>query len=254
MADTLAQEPALSLEVREKCYPAQGEVPAHVALRDVHFGLPPRQFACLLGPSGCGKTTLLNIIAGLDQAFDGRVLTQAADRPPRLGYVFQEPRLLPWRSVIDNIRIVLQNPSASADRIEALLEATGLDRFRHNFPGQLSLGMSRRVALVRAFAVEPELLLMDEPFVSLDNATAQRLRDLLLRIWQERPTTVLFVTHNLDEAIYLADRIISLSPAPAQVVGDVAVDLPRADRRDPDRLAAFRKQLGAANGVCPDIG
>ena len=249
MADTLAQEPALRLEVREKCYPAQGEVPAHVALRDVHFSLPPRQFVCLLGPSGCGKTTLLNIVAGLDQVFDGQVLTQAANRPPRLGYVFQEPRLLPWRSVIDNIGIVLRDQTASADRVDALLKATGLDRFRHNFPGQLSLGMSRRVALVRAFAVEPELLLMDEPFVSLDNATAQRLRDLLLRIWQERPTTVLFVTHNLDEAIYLADRIILLSPAPAQVVGDVAVDLPRDDRRNPDSIAAFKRRLGDQFGV-----
>ena len=147
--------------------------------------------------------------------------------------MFQNPRLLPWRTVYQNLALVLDGGAEADARIATLLEAVGLTAVRDQYPGRLSVGMARRAALARAFVVQPDLLLMDEPFVSLDEPTAQRLRALLLDVWNARPTTVLFVTHNLREAIQLADRLVLLSAAPTRVLADLPVDLPRdhAERR-----------------------
>jgi len=233
------------IEVRLKRFPAVGEAGPHVALQDLRLRARHGEFVCVLGPSGCGKTTLLNIIAGLDRDYEGHAkLPSVPGRTaPVLGYVFQEPRLLPWRTVVENIEIALTPEQARGDSIDWLLQATGLEQFRHAYPERLSLGMSRRVALARAFAVQPDLLLMDEPFVSLDEPTAQRLRTTLLDIWRERPTTVIFVSHHVRETIYLADRIVLLSGPPGHVIDDITVDLPRDRRDDPVAMAALRDRL-----------
>lgn len=199
------------------------------------------EFVVLVGPSGCGKTTALNIVAGLDSAFDGS-LTFAGGRTPTLGYVFQNPRLLPWRTVRQNIALVLPKPLRHDGRVEAWLDAMGLSDVADEYPTRLSVGMARRAALARAFVVEPELLLMDEPFVSLDEPTARRLRALLTDTLERRPATVLFVTHNLREAIQLADRILVMAPGPTRVVAEVPVTVPRA-RRDDAMVEAFRTAL-----------
>jgi NitT/TauT family transport system ATP-binding protein len=235
----------LEVEIRRKRFPAVGDAQSHEALRDVAFKVRSDEFVCLTGPSGCGKTTLLNIVAGLDRDYDGRLALPVPQgrAEPVIGYVFQEPRLLPWYTVIENIELVLPRDRADRGLVDELLTAAGLEPFRAVYPQRLSLGMSRRVALVRAFAVEPDLLLLDEPFVSLDEPTAQRLRVLLLDILARRPTTVLFVTHNLREALFLAERILLLSPAPGTLVADVPVPLARAERGDSSALEACRTKL-----------
>lgn len=201
-----------------------------VVISDLAFDLVPQTFTCLIGPSGCGKTTTLRAILGLDRDFKGEV--SGALRQARIAAVFQEPRLLPWRTVEQNIRLALPPALAEKD-LTPILEAVELGSFSHSYPAELSLGMARRAALARAFSVEPEILLLDEPFVSLDEMTANRLRQLLLRLWQSRPVTVLMVTHNVREAMRLADRLVILSPRPAHVVGVVDIPLPRAERRGP---------------------
>lgn len=235
----------LNIRIREKSFPPIGRAPAHKALEDVRISVSACEFVCILGPSGCGKTTLLNCIAGLDRAFDGTVDLAPAPghREPVIGYVFQNPRLLPWRTVIENIELVLPPDRLGSSLVDELIAATGLEPFRQAYPERLSLGLERRVALVRAFALQPDVLLMDEPFVSLDEPRAQRLRRLLLNIWPDRPTTVLFVTHNLREAIQLADRIVLLSAAPGTVLSDIPVDIDRARRGDETNIEAFRSRL-----------
>ena len=216
-----------------------------MALNDLSLTVADREFVCVVGPSGCGKTTLLNCIAGLERDYEGHVsLPQVAGRDrPVIGYVFQSPRLLPWRTVMENIELVQTRDQIASDRVRELLAATKLEDVTEVYPERLSLGMQRRVALVRAFAVEPDLLLMDQPFVSLDEPTAQRLRRLLVGIWSARPATVLFVTHDLREAIQLADRIVLLSPAPGTVVAEVPVDIPRATRNDLAAVEDLRTRL-----------
>ena len=249
----------LEIEVAEKRYPARDDSGPRSVLKDLRLGVSRGEFLCILGPSGCGKTTLLNLIAGLDRDFEGRVGWQGAASAPRIGYVFQEPRLLPWLTVLQNVELVLAEGGAErgAERgveggeagaadpafLEHLLEVAGLAEFRDAYPQRLSLGLARRAALVRAFAVKPDLLLMDEPFVSLDRPTAERLRRLLVGIWSERPTTVIFVTHSLGEALQLADRIVQLSASPASVVADLQVPLPRAARGDRAAMARLRDEL-----------
>ena len=235
----------LLVDIRLKRFPAVGQAPTVIAIQSLQFTVRSGEFVCLLGPSGCGKTTSLNIIAGLDRDFEGTVaLPRAADRPrPVIGYVFQTPRLLPWRTVEENIALVLDPAQARSGIVDELLKATGLAEFRQTYPERLSVGMARRAALVRAFAVSPDLLLMDEPFVSLDESTAERLRALLLEIWQARPTTVLFVTHDTREAVQLADRVIVLTPSPAMVQSIVAIDTPRRDRAAPDVAERLRRLI-----------
>jgi len=212
-------------------------------LKGLRFSVALGEFVCVLGPSGCGKTTLLNIVAGLDRDYKGQVIMPGSSTAPDpvLGYVFQSPRLLPWRTVEENIHLVLRS-GQDAGIVDELLSITGLSEFRNMYPERLSAGMSRRAALARAFAVQPDLLLMDEPFVSLDESTAQRLRKLLLEIWSRRPTTVLFVTHDTREAIMLADRIIRLTPSPGSVSTMFDVGIPRQQRSDAELIEAWRNQ------------
>ena len=228
---------ALEIGIRRKHYAG-----ARPVIQDLQLRVAAGQFVCLVGPSGCGKTTLLNLVAGLDRNYEGEIRHGLPDgRTPRLGYVFQNPRLLPWRTVRENVELALP-PGADPSYVDHLFEVVGLTDAQHRYPERLSVGMSRRAALVRAFAVNPDLLLMDEPLVSLDPPTARRIRELIIRLWQERPHTVLFVTHDLAEAVELADRVVFLSTSPAQVLADIRIDQPRA-QRDAAHLADFRERL-----------
>ncbi|HEY8063296.1 MAG TPA: ATP-binding cassette domain-containing protein [Methylosinus sp.] len=211
----------LEVRVSHKDYLSAAGRPQR-ALENLAFSLPAGRAGALVGPSGCGKTTLLRIIAGLDTEFSGAV-TLPADG--RLGMVFQEPRLLPWRSVIDNLRIAA--PQASEEALAALLAGLGLEEHARHFPGELSLGLARRVALARALAIGPDLLLLDEPFVSLDDALARDLRARIAALIDEKRVTTLIVTHDLREAIELADVIFLLSPRPSHVGATLDVTTPR---------------------------
>src|SRR5262249_18550296 len=191
----------LELYIKQKSYRAVAGGRLHV-LGELSIALDKGQVAALVGPSGCGKTTLLRIVTGLDRDFEGTVSLPVNCK---LGVVFQEPRLLPWRTVEENIRLIA--PQASAQSLETLFATLGLAEHRQHYPGALSLGQARRVALARAFAVEPDLLILDEPFVSLDAALADRLRGELSELVFRRPVTTLIVTHNIEEAIGLADRV-----------------------------------------------
>ena len=214
----------------------------HHAIAELNFTVHPNQFVCLVGPSGCGKTTLLNMIAGLDQYFDGQIDMGRKDITPSIGYVFQNPRLLPWQTVRQNIELVL-NKNSSVTLTDSLLESMQLLDAQHQYPERLSLGMQRRVAIIRAFAINPDILLMDEPFVSLDAPTARQVRNLLYSLWQQRPHTVLFVTHDLREAIALADRLIFLSPSPMRILSDIEVNIARELRYDESQIEGFRERL-----------
>ncbi|CAI8829186.1 ABC transporter ATP-binding protein [Methylocaldum szegediense] len=238
---------AIQIQIVRKTYRPKGETEAPLILKDLSIRLGSGEFACLVGPSGCGKTTLLNIAAGLDRDFEGSVRIETDTDKPHIGYVFQNPRLIPWRTVRENIELALPKEADPA-YIDHLFEVVGLADAQNVFPERLSLGMSRRVALVRAFAVNPDLLLMDEPFVSLDPPTARRVRELVVTLWQERPHTVLFVTHDLREAIELADRLIFLSSQPTSVICDIPVDIPRLERNE-TAIETFRQQLYADHAV-----
>jgi NitT/TauT family transport system ATP-binding protein len=206
------------------------------AIDGINFEATGSEFVCLVGPSGCGKTTTLRIVLGLDEDFEGHVT-----RPPgRMAAVFQEPRLLPWRTVRDNIQLALGEGEGAG--VPSLLADLNLDGMETMFPTELSLGLARRVAIARAFAVEPSLLVLDEPFVSLDEATAARTRRLLMDVWRSRQTCALMVTHNLAEAVELADRIVVLSPRPGRVRGEYRIYVPREDR-NPSVVADLLRDL-----------
>src|SRR5271169_6575013 len=238
----------VSIEIYEKTYRGRAGARPVTALRNLSACVAPSEFCVITGPSGCGKTTLLNIIAGLDRDFTGALSFEPSDGgAPRIGYVFQSPRLLPWRTVRENVALVLARNADRAE-MEGLLSDVGLADVADAYPARLSGGMARRAALARAFAVAPDLLLMDEPFLSLDAAAADRLRSLLLRLVSTRPATVLFVTHDLAEAVELADRILVLSPAPGRVMAEMPITLPRTERRDRDTLAALRDELARLAG------
>jgi NitT/TauT family transport system ATP-binding protein len=244
-----AEGPPLRVEIRSKSFAAVGAAPAKLVIQDLVLDVPAQSFMALFGPSGCGKTTLLNLIAGLDADFEGEVRLPPATR---IGYVFQEPRLLPWLTVEDNLRLVLADAPEGPARIDAWLAEMGLADVRAVYPSRLSLGMARRVALARAFVIRPTLLLMDEPFVSLDEPTAERLRRLLLETLRAHPAEVIFVTHNLREAIMLADRIALMAPAPTRVAEMLEVPLETRERYDPAAIERVRSELHARN--LPGLG
>ena len=215
----------------------------HDVIAGVAFALNAGEVGVLVGPSGCGKSTMLRILAGLDPDFEGRV-SRPADA--RIGFVFQEPRLLPWRSVEDNVRIAA--PLADEAKLSGLFEILELKAHRNHFPGELSLGLARRVALARAFAVEPELLILDEPFASLDAALAARLRDQIAILVDGRSMITLLVTHDVEDAVRLGDRLILLSPRPAKLLGEVPIRTPRRERADAEVAAIKADIMRRING------
>jgi len=236
-------DPLVAVDQVSKHYPARsGHGPVH-ALDRVSLRVEPGEIVCVVGPSGCGKTTLLNLLAGFEDvsggtvAFDGRPITGPhADR----GVVFQEAALFPWLSARDNIGFGLRErrlPRATRRRItDEYLEMVGLDGAGERLPAALSGGMRQRVALARALANGAQLLLLDEPFAALDEQTKSQMHGELLRIWRETGTTMVLITHSIDEAVLLADRGIAMAPRPGRIMEEIVVDLPRP--RD-DTSAAF---------------
>jgi sulfonate transport system ATP-binding protein len=231
----------LDVSIKRKSYRSAAGGTIEV-LRDMAFTLKAGAVGALVGPSGCGKTTLLRIITGLDADYTGTV--HLPDHG-KLGMVFQEPRLLPWRTVEQNVR--LGAPEATDADLDALFGALGLAAHRHHFPGELSLGQARRVALARAFAVKPDLLVLDEPFVSLDAALAKHLQEELAVLVSSRHVTTLIVTHSMDEAIGLADRLFLLSASPAHVVAEIPIARPRAPHTA-EELAKIRAEIARVSG------
>ncbi len=207
------------------------------ALRGVTFSVRPREFVCVLGPSGSGKSTLLRVLAGLlpptrgEVAFEGGAAMLSAGGLPRIGFVFQQANLMPWRTVLENITLPLelagvQDGTARA-RARELIDLVGLQGFEENWPRDLSGGMAQRVAIARALIHDPDILLLDEPFGSLDALTRERMGMELLRIWQARRKTVIMVTHSIGEALFLADRVLVLTARPGHIKLDMKVNLPR---------------------------
>ncbi len=216
----------LELVVKRKAFrTASGK--RREVLRDFAMKMDLGKVYALVGPSGAGKTTLLRILIGLDKDFEG---STNVPQHARIGMVFQEPRLLPWRSVFDNLRLAA--PQTSDDDIKKIAGDLGLGDHLSHYPGELSLGLARRVALARAFAVRPDLLVLDEPFVSLDMALATRLREELAALVERTKVTTLLVTHSLDEAIHLADHIILLGGEPSAIIGEVDIASPRGAMSD----------------------
>ncbi len=224
------------MHIKRKSFRTASGGELHV-LNDIAISLAKGKVAALVGPSGCGKTTLLRIIVGLDRDFDGSV--HLPDHG-RLGVVFQEPRLLPWRTVEQNVRLAA--PEATEIALDALFSTLGLIEHRSHYPGELSLGLARRAALARAFAVEPDLLVLDEPFVSLDVPLAARLRAELAALVTRKSITTLLVTHDVDEAIGLADRLLLLSASPARLLADVPIKRP-ATARSADEVTAIKNEI-----------
>jgi NitT/TauT family transport system ATP-binding protein len=204
------------------------------ALKDISFSVYPEEYVCVLGPSGCGKTTLLRILAGLLMPSEGEVCYKGERlNGPRkgVGFVFQKANLMPWRTVLENIMLPLElnhlTQSTAFAEAQNLVELVGLQGFEHSLPRDLSGGMAQRVAIARALVHNPDVLLMDEPFGSLDALTREHMEAELLHIWQSHRKTVVMVTHSISEALYMADRVVVLSPRPGQVHLDLPVNLPR---------------------------
>jgi NitT/TauT family transport system ATP-binding protein len=232
----------LQVEHLNKTFPAieRGSGPT-TAIEDLTFEVSGHVFVSVVGPSGCGKSTLLNIVSGIETASRGTVSVSEDGRPARLGYVFQEPRLLPWRTVMQNMRYVLDGDDTGA-RATEYLRMVGLADAAGKFPAQLSGGMQQRVGIARAFAVEPDLLLMDEPFSHLDAITARSLREQLQAIWTEAKKTVLFVTHDIAEAVQLSNRVLILAPG-GVLHADVPIELPYPRKASDTDVAMAQAEL-----------
>jgi len=240
LTEPLPAKPMLSIHNMTKVFVAEGGEQVR-ALADLSLECTEHEFLCVLGPTGCGKTTLLRLLAGLEQPTSGDVLIDGRppiDRHCRAGFVFQENALFPWRTALSN---VLFGPETqrwkrrvALERARECLRMVGLTDVEDRYPYELSGGMQQRVAIARALAPEPRLLLMDEPFGALDERTRQNLQNELLRLWQVSGLTVVFVTHNIEEAVYLAQRVVVLGIDPGRVVDELTVDLPHPrDRMSP---------------------
>ncbi len=236
--------------IRKDFVTPSGEVTP--VLREIAFTARPGEFLAIVGPSGCGKTTLLRILDGLLDADAGSILLDG--RPvrapgPDRGFVFQADSLLPWRTALDNIGFGLEiqgrDRAASRRTVEALVKLVGLEGFERHYPHQLSGGMRQRVNLARALAINPEVLLMDEPFASLDAQTRELMQAELLRVWSEQRKTVIFITHQIDEAVYLADRVLVFSGRPSVVKAVLPVDIPRPRPLSVKRQPAMLERVDA---------
>jgi len=221
------------------------------ALADVTFQVDSGELVCIVGPSGCGKTTLFRILAGLEPATRGEVTLNGSvvtEPTPNMGIVFQEYHLFPWRTVRGNIAFGLEKAvgldgTDRDQRVQQLVDLVGLAGFEDSYPKSLSGGMKQRVALARALAIDPALLLMDEPFGAVDAQTRERLQAELLEIWQETGKTILFVTHDVEEAVTLADRVVVMGRDPGQIREIVAVDLDRPRSRGDAAFGGYSEQI-----------
>lgn len=217
---------------------------------DLSFEVAKGQFISLVGPSGCGKTTLLRIISGLEQPTKGKVFLdgkQVSGTSPTVGLVFQEYALLPWRTTLGNIELGLEIKGIpKEDRRQKAMEyvvSFELSGFEYSFPKELSGGMQQRAAIARTLIMEPQVVLMDEPFGSLDSQTRNHMQEFLLRVWKKRKDTIIFVTHNIDEAVYLSDRVMILSKRPARLIDNYIISIERPRDRTSKECNKIRRQL-----------
>ena len=252
-AATAAAPPCVSLRSLSVTFDVRGH--SVQALQDATLDVAEGEFIALLGPTGCGKSTLLRIVSDLQRPSSGAVQVRGASsaearRRNDFGFVFQEAALLPWRTAFDNVRLpleVVNYPPGKRDaRCTQLLDSMGLGRFRHAYPSELSGGMKQRVSIARALSWNPSILLMDEPFSALDEMTKNQLQDELLGIWQREKKTILFVTHNISEAVYLADRIVVMSAHPGRITHVLDVALPRERGPEIRDTLEFIEQVRAA--------
>ncbi len=241
-------EVSLSIEHMAKVFP-KGEEQL-VALEDINLKVMDGEFVCILGPSGCGKTTLLRIIAGLEKKTEGKISLKGVEVTgpgPDRGMVFQEFALFPWRTVRRNVEFGLEIKGVPLDKrnevSQKYIDLVGLKGFEDSHPNQLSGGMKQRVGIARALANEPAILLMDEPFGALDAQTRNQMQKELLRIWEETRKTVIFITHSVDEAVFLSDRVIVLTSRPGKVKTVHMIDLPRPRDRASQDFINLRKTI-----------
>lgn len=220
-----------------------------IALDNVSLDIEPGEFISLIGPSGCGKSTLLRLITGLDQptvgeiTLDDEVITEPHSSR---GLVFQDPTLFPWKTVQDNVEIGLKARGVlneNRDEVSKFIELVGLKGFEKVYPHQLSGGMAQRVALARALVNHPKVLLLDEPLGALDAFTRMKMQDEILRLWKERGTTMIFVTHDIDEAVYLSDRVVVMTPRPAEIKEIININLPRPRQRNSVEFFEYRSKI-----------
>jgi NitT/TauT family transport system ATP-binding protein len=233
VAESASGETLVGIAGLEKVYRSKDGNDIH-ALRDINLDIRAAEFISIVGPSGCGKTTLLKILAGILERSSGEVVMQgrSLSGPSReLGVVFQAPVLLPWRTVLQNVMVPVEiqkrDRSAFETRARQLIAMVGLSGFESKYPSELSGGMQQRVGICRALVHDPSFLLMDEPFGALDAMTRESMNEELQRIWSESRKTILLVTHSIPEAVYLADRVVVMTPRPGRIVDVIAVDLPR---------------------------
>jgi sulfonate transport system ATP-binding protein len=237
------------LEVQgvERQFAGRGGAPV-TALTGIDLGIAEHEIVALIGASGCGKSTLLRILSGLDKptggavSLDGRSITGPT---PEIGMIFQDPRLMPWLTVRENIRVAVLDldRTEQESRITQVLERVGLAHAGEVWPRELSGGMAQRVAIARALVRRPTILLMDEPFSALDAFTTASLQDHMLEIWEEERFTLVLVTHDLEEAVFLADRIVVMKPGPGRVTSEMQVDLPRPRDRNSEAVLEMKRQL-----------
>lgn len=239
----------IQIEHLKKTYCSQNDMEIN-ALTDINLSVRENEFLCILGPSGCGKSTFLRIVAGLEESSSGKVFYDGQEhmKPRReIGMVFQNYSLMPWLNVLDNIALGLdfaKVPKTKRTPIaKKYLDMIGMNDFGKAFPYELSGGMQQRVAIARALANNPDVLLMDEPFGALDAYTRIIMQKELLRIWEQHKVTILFVTHSVDEAVYLADRIILMTGSPGRIKKDITVSIPRVRERGNPRFGELTEEL-----------
>jgi sulfonate transport system ATP-binding protein len=255
-SDSFQKSGAVDIQITGKTF--SGSKGTLLALKDILLTINPGEFVCIVGGSGCGKTTLLRIIAGLETEYEGAVFLDGKKLAgPGLdrGVVFQEHRLLSWLTVHDNVGFGLAGLSREerSRDVRRYIGLVGLDEFEYRYPHQLSGGMSQRVAIARALAARPEVLLLDEPFASLDALTRMRMQQEILRIWEAEQTTIVLVTHDIEEAVFLADRVVIMSPQPGTIRNILPVRLSRPRDRSDREFVRVRKlvhdELFAQNGM-----
>ena len=241
----------INIEIKKKFFPlkTQNKQSQNLIFKNLNFTIKKGQFVSFFGPSGCGKTTLLNIISGLDKDFDGSVQTYKDATNSNISYMFQAPRLFPWLTAIENIKYPI-NKRKNCEKIAfELIKKIGLEKYKNQYPNKLSGGMQRRIALARAFAPNPDILLLDEPFISIDKKVSNLLRKLLITLWKKYKPIIVFVTHDLDEAIELADRICFLSNLPSKILLDYEINLRRPRNQDSKNFKTLKRLLSSTTSL-----
>jgi NitT/TauT family transport system ATP-binding protein len=238
----------INLENVTKSFTHNGQ--DQVVLQDINFNVDKGEFLCIVGPSGCGKTTLLRMIAGLDFPTNGRIMeeeTEISGPSIERGYVFQQYSLFPWLNVLENVTFGLElkgmEEEERVQKARSYLKMVGLSPVESSYPKELSGGMKQRVAIARSLVNDPHVLLMDEPFSALDVQTRHKLQEELVRIWKEEQKTVIFVTHNVDEAVFLADRVVVLSRNPGKVIKSFKIELNRIRDRTTPQFLELKKEI-----------